>query len=395
MRAIESCPLQWALTRASYPWIWSQEGYPERVFRGTLLGQVVHGVLECIVARITETGGSELGPEATVQALRALGGITVLLGQQIERVAERASRNPRVEAATRDVRGELAERLPSMRLDVQLLLSKLREHSGVGAHGGNGGSAAPHTSGIVHPSPSIGRTLVPGANAEVTLCDDGGLWKGVADLVVLEGNQVEIVDYKTGQHKPEHALQVQLYARLFEEDRVINPNGFRVHSLRVIYPEIEVTVPVPTGAEKSSLAAELDRRASAAQQQVRASPPVAQPGADSCHFCSVKQLCDVFWMPDVLPAVAEAGEGSHADVEVRIHERRAPSIWSATVLRAANRKVGAPIFVRCAQESCHKCELLARASRVRMLGASWLDSVEEGAPVMLGLSRGSEVFVVD
>lgn len=389
MTAIEACPLQWALSKAHYAGTWSSSGYPDRVYLGTLVGQVVHGVLECIVAQIAQMGGAVGDPSVAVQALRRLGGISALLEKQLERIAERASLNPRVAASGRNVREELQQRLPAMRMDVQLLLSRLRGNTSRTGHR----DSEPYIVGTQ--SATTTRSVESGANVEVPLRGRGGLWKGVADLIVVDEGGVEILDYKTGARKPAHALQVQLYSRLFEEDEGANPRRYAVRALRLIYRDGEVAVPVPSGEERTALAAELDRRAMGAQEQVTSAPPSARPSAESCVFCNVKQLCNAYWTSAVIGEVAAFGAGALVDVELRVHERRAEALWSATVLQAAGRLLGAKVFVRCGQEHSHLFKQLAHASRVRILGASWLESGDDAEPAMLGLTRVSEVFIVE
>lgn len=387
LTAIESCPRKWALSNARYSSIWAERGYPERVYPGTLVGQVVHGVLERIVPVIAEGGGAAAGPEATVKALRRLGGISAVLSEQCERVVERTEGNPRLKASGRDVRQELRERLPAMRLQVQLMLSKL------GAVACVAGAVKPTASATTEQSYGVAtRRVHTGANAEVLLRSGGGLWKGIADLIIIDDAGAEIADYKTGERKPEHAMQLQLYARLFEEDEEVNPVRHPVKSLRVIYRDGELAVSVPEGQQRAALAAELDGRAKEAKDRATMSPPPTQPSNENCQFCSVRQLCDAYWTL----AINGAGDATKwVDAELRVHEQRAEAIWSTTAVSVPGMAVGASVFVRVSPDASFLDRRLRNASHVRIVGASWLEGGDDGEAMMLGVTRNSEIFVVE
>src|SRR5687767_7020446 len=85
MRAIETCPLRWSLSRATYGAIWGGKGYPDRAYTGTLAGQVVHQALERITKEIGVAGkGTQ---PSLVNTVKALGGYSCILERESDRVA--------------------------------------------------------------------------------------------------------------------------------------------------------------------------------------------------------------------------------------------------------------------------------------------------------------------
>lgn len=384
LRAMENCPRQWALSRASYGSVWNGKGYPDRLYVGTLVGQVVHGALEKIVQAVNRVSEATAADEIVVTALRTLGGYATVLDGEVERFASRAEANPRVANAGRDVREELRQRGEAMRRDLQLLVSRVRRNVVGGVRASQGGAG------------ERPRAVRDGPNAEVTMSDAAGFWKGIADLIVVNGEAVEIVDFKTGEPKPDHSDQLHLYGWLFLQDDDVNPRRLPVVGLRVVYREREEVVEVPSDAEWQNIAAALGERARVARLAVSAASPEARPSEDVCRFCGVRQLCSDYWTRDGhMRASGAGGTTETVDCEVELHEQTAASTWRATVVCGGGVAAGENVLVRVPRENACLVGTVIAARRARLLSCrlTQADAVS-AAPTVLALGRMSEVFVV-
>jgi len=236
-----------------------------------------------------------------------------------------------------------------------------------------------------------------GLNAEVEMRDAGGMWRGTADLIRVEEHGVEIIDFKTGVAKDEHALQLRLYARLFLEDRIVNPAHLPVTKLTLIYADREVELEVPSGAGMLALASEFDGRANQAQQKVTSMPPEARPSPEACGFCSVRHMCPSYWSPagQALAGVSAKREGL-VDAEVRLHERTAQTTWKASVAFCGGLANGASALVRCPRENESLASTVAELVRGRVLSAQLIQPTEDSGELpVLNMTRASEVFVLE
>jgi RecB family exonuclease len=385
MRAIETCPLRWALSRAMYPKIWSRNGYPDRLYTGTVVGQVVHQALERITNELGAQAGAGQKP-SVVGVMRALGGYSVIIARESERVAESALANPRVANGYRDLGEELNQRLPAMRLQLQMFVRN--------------GLCTSNDLTLVSRSKIAGkdskRGVLPGLNAEVDLRDAGGVWRGTADLIHVQEGGVEIVDFKTGVAKEEHELQLRLYARLFVEDRSANPTGLPVTRLTLIYRQGEVDVQVPVDAEMRALARDVDARAAVAQKEVSVMPPMARPSPEACGFCPVRQLCPEYWTPSgqALAGASTVRDGQ-VDAELRLHERTAHTTWKASTICCGSLVPGAHVLVRCPRENASLSSVLGEMVRGRILSAQLMPPTEESEDLpVLGLTKATEAFLL-
>lgn len=387
--AIETCPLQWSLSRAKYSGIWNRWGYPSRSHVGTVAGEVVHRALERIARAIAFSGDVTVPePLRWTTILKGLGGYSELLASESRLVAKRSSENPRVTTSDRDLTAELMQRLPAMRQQLQLLSSRL---------------SVPGTAGRTPPTGEfmprgVSKELRYGLNAEVELHDAAGRWKGMADLIRKSDAGLEIVDFKTGLPSDEHALQLLLYAVLLGADREANPKGLPVTELTVVYAGREESVEIPSKTELANLTAQLNERARNAQAEVSSPPPAARPSPEACSLCAVRQLCETYWTESVLQTVASVA-GTRVglvDAEVLFHEKYAESGWRASVVVCGGLKSGSPVLVRCPRDSQALTTIISGLIRGRILGAQIIQGADEkGEPAVLNLTRITEVFAVE
>lgn len=277
---IETCPRRWALAHADYSHLWSGKGYPRRANVAALSGRVAHLALERISQAIREADEPTFAG-AAVQ-LRALGGISRVLAEFASVEISRLDDNPRARDRAAALESELGRRIPELRLVVQSALNRAF----------TGAEALPTSDRY---GPSVRKALGFGYHSEVELTPDGMAWVGYADAIRLTEDACEIIDYKTGEPSPLHDDQVRLYALLWARDSVVNPTSRLATRLVLVYPGTVREVGAPTASELQALEFEVRERASAAEVELRRSPPKANVTPDGCRFCDVKQLCDDYW----------------------------------------------------------------------------------------------------
>ena len=139
-------------------------------------------------------------------------------------------------------------------------------------------------------------------------------WRGVVDLLTLSETTCEIRDFKTGEPKEEHELQLHVYALLWWLDRARNPTGRLADRLVVSYDSGDVRMTVPGARALQALREKLGARRAAAIAALEDDPPEARPSAANCGFCSVRHLCDAYW-EDSVPC---KGQEKFGDLQVEL-----------------------------------------------------------------------------
>ena len=120
-----------------------------------------------------------------------------------------------------------------------------------------------------------------------------------------------IVDFKTGDEDlARHAEQLRFYAALWRLRFGELPSG-----LEIRYPGAVHVIPLPDNAEVLVIVQMLVRELAAITDAMRTPPLRANPGAELCKHCPVRQLCDAYWdAPDTrslrtLPGGGQAPDG--------------------------------------------------------------------------------------
>ena len=389
LQAIEHCPLNWSLTHARYPRIWERAGYPDRVYFATVAGRVIHATLEVITKALANAGCDGMSDPRSTQVLKQLGGISEVVRQVSDQACAELDRNPRVSAAAESVRSELMKHLPSLRQRTQVLLSHLRS------------SGAPsRTVGIaVRTAPvRLGRnasSLGFGSHAELELHHPTLDWLGKPDWLRITPTECQIIDFKTGVAKPEHHLQLQVYALLWLGDAVLNPRRRLATQLTLIYSDSRLQVPTPGLPELTKLEEELKTRSTDARAAVHTVPPPPRPSREACESCAVRQLCPEYWRPTVQRALFEAPLPMFGDAQVRIRAKIAAWSWKCVISSAAVLTEGTPVLLRARPHDTSITPRLDSVREVRLLGVQILPPSEEsGSLPVVCLLRGTEVFVV-
>jgi PD-(D/E)XK nuclease superfamily len=377
---IDECPRRWALGAAEYPDIWSRRGYPPKLQATALAGSVVHLALELITKQLMRAGVPSLNDGSATQVLRGLGGYTRVVEDCVERILKRFSDNPRALPLMEHARRTLRGLVPTLRARVQAMLARLRLPGGP--------PQPPAASTPNAAAPPTRNPLGNGTYPEVEVRAKSIGWKGKIDLLVLGDDACEITDFKTGAADDAHKLQVRVYAVLWGLDEELNPSRRGVDRLVLAYENQDVEVVPPDAQEVDDLGRDLLARRRASEAALEARPPAARPGADTCRYCGVRQLCDAYWAGSTQ---AISDDGRFGDIELKLIGRHGPTSWDATVVRARNLPAKTAALLRLQQPD----EFTAGA-RLRVLdGALARDPEDDAAPVIVTLSALSEAYRVD
>src|SRR5439155_9463998 len=85
-------------------------------------------------------------------------------------------------------------------------------------------------------------SLGPGSYAEIELCAPTIAWHGIADLINVSHDSSEIIEFKTGKPREEHAFQLRIYSLLWKRDSEMNPAGRAANTLVLSYTHRDVSV---------------------------------------------------------------------------------------------------------------------------------------------------------
>lgn len=390
LRAIETCPLSWALSRSSYPAIRAEPGYPPRIRTKTLLGQVIHEALERIMKKVaaSEPGQSEPGT-GLVAALKSLGGYSRVLEDAIDKLTPSLTVNPRAVNSGHDVIEELRAQLPDLRIRTQKIIAQ----GGADLLGAvtKGAAGSTPISGNGH----RGKPLGFGTHAEVPLNHPIAGWYGRADLLRLEGDGCEITDFKTGLQKEDHNLQLRAYAWLWYNDQVKNPTRRRATNLRLVYSAGAVPVAAPSVPELDELEDQLRTRGDTARAAITNPSPEARPSKDACSLCDVRQLCPEYWRTDVQTALYAGTPRDARDAEVEILNRQGEWSWRGRIISGGMFAAGTKAVVRARPQDASFTALLETSRRVRLVGIHFSEPSEEsGGAAVINLLKSSEVFTL-
>lgn len=407
---IETCPLRWGLRQAVYPDVWAGMGYPPSPASATIAGHVVHVVLERIVraigtAREAQSPGGDASPGAgdpmvlVVGALRTLGGISAVLESVICETVEGWEANPRIAPRAKELASDLQRQLPALRTRVQHFLNRVDLKRVSLSRSSNAGTPT---------DDDKARQLAPGLYAEVPLVNDELGWYGKADLLRVSAatdaaDDSEIVDFKTGLPKPDHALQLRIYALLWAREQRRNPSGRRVRKLTVLYGSGPVEVPPPvTDEDLDGVAHELTERTAEARAAIQQHPPVARPSREACEWCDVRQMCPAYWAPATRDLIAPSHESPRhqVDLGVQIVQRQGAWSWIAHVQEVGalseDVAIGVRVLLRARPHDDHFASLIDVGARLRITGARFVaPSEESGGLAVLSLTRSTEAFAIN
>lgn len=127
---------------------------------------------------------------------------------------------------------------------------------------------------------SLGYEVFTENQNSFTLRGATATFAGKPDLIAVKGNDLVVIDAKTGRPSPHHAVQVMIYQyavpRALEEYR---GTEFRGH---VIYPDGNVQIPV-SGIDRKFV----DRLGSLIRRLASENPARIVPSAGECRWCDI------------------------------------------------------------------------------------------------------------
>jgi hypothetical protein len=347
------------------------------------MGVIIHRAVEAVIKAMGKVSVST-GEHRVVSAMKSLGGFTALLMNLTANVIRDVASNPRMAESDRDLPANLGQKLPQMRTSLQKLLRGIpHETEGHQMHSGSS------------PKTRESRPLRYGLNPEVLLQDKNSHWKGTADLIRVDPLGAEIIDFKTGEESRDHEEQVNLYAYLLAQDRLVNPSNIPVTRLTITYSDRSISSEPPTAEDLSKFIAGMTLRANSARKAVGNHPPIAVPRDDSCPICSVRQLCSTYWTEYLKTNLTAGARSAFVDAEVTLLKKRTSSTWEASVIACKDLPRGAEVMIRCNVETSLNAALLNSLTRARLLSAHLVPASEDVAMPTITLTRATEVFAIE
>ncbi len=355
LRDARECPRRWSLRaegRALRAAV--SAGSDESPGLGLLRGRVCHAALE----RMLEAHRAHAGPAWGNPSLQGFWrvhfprGIVGLVREEALRLlgTERRRGDP-----SRDgrLRRDVDEAVPSLAVSVGSLL-RLTLSRATGS-----GNAA------VYAEVPVEAEVAPGQR-----------WRGRIDAVIQCGDEVTLVDFKTGTPSLADMEQLVAYACLFERDEGTRALG-AVRRLAVLntrggVEERDAPIGEALDAERSRIAAETRDVA----RRLASSPPEASPAAERCPRCDVRGRCDDYWTARRVWEDEPARSAYVIDAE---------AIMEAVLGdgRALRVRVGAEVlFARPDVSLLATARTLGVGARVRLVGARLAprDEFDDGAP---------------
>lgn len=380
---LEECPHRWALRSAEYPNVWDRRGYPDFPHTATIVGAIVHRVLELVAKTLSLDGVASIEDDHAIMSIKRLGGYSKMIQSCIDDALVGLEGNPRIQLHIDRISRELQSHIPQMRSRVQSLVARLQlcraKGKRVSAQSGR----------------DCRRALGDGSFVEVSLSSVTLGYRGVADLITIRNGLIEIRDYKTGAPKPKDEQQIRLYALLWARDDLLNPTGRLASKLTLSYISHDTEVIAPGARELEALEGEYRSRSEQVLKEAQAKTPEARPSFENCEYCSVKHLCEEYWShaPNGDESRSSSG-GSFGDLQLVLLGAHGPSSWDAKVTISPGLRPGSNVLLRLSRwyPSLNEGQVL------RALGVHISQSEPDGAekahhPIVATMGKFSELFL--
>lgn len=359
----EECPRSAALRHATYSQLWNRRGYPDKPGLAALSGMVMHRAIARIIRALADSGIGSFEDSRSVAILKSLGGYSKVIAESVTDVTQSLAGNPRFDLVRSWSLSRLNNRLPAIREQVQLQLSRLKW------------KLQPPP---VDPTDDLDTDAVAGdrlpleqgTHFEVELRHPGIKWRGFADLVELCDDLCTIEDFKSGEPSDDHLLQVQIYALLWCHDEELNPTKTAVDKLVICYPNGDRIVPY-NKRDGGKLAQELQARTNAVRKAVSGPESQANLDAERCPKCDVRHLCPDYWTGN-RPASVDSASPERVqldDVQLALRSRKGQNTWSAECQLSNHVPVGSTVLLRWTPKDCSVLDDLLPGSEVRLSGA--------------------------
>jgi CRISPR/Cas system-associated exonuclease Cas4 (RecB family) len=384
----ERCPKAAALRHAEYPQIWTKHGYPDKPHASAITGRIVHASVERIARELALDHCVRLQDPKAIEVLKKMGGYSTVISQFTESVLATFADNPRYIPVSDTISSIVRSRVPQIREQIQVLLSRLVWSGGAGP--------VIEVNGSTTESPTSTRRQSPlplGTHFEVELRDEALRWKGFADLIEVQGSDVAIVDFKTGDKSDVHELQIRIYALLWLRDAELNPAATPAAKLILSYPRGDEVLPGITQAQANELAAELKTRTDRVRESLHAEKLKANLSAEHCGKCQVRHLCPEYWTPMRQKAAPRANgkQMYFDDVELVITQRRGDTVWDAMCSTSDLLLPSAKVMVRIQPIASVIEDQLIPGTRIRLTDA--LVSIRDGDTPLVHMMNSTEVLV--
>jgi CRISPR/Cas system-associated exonuclease Cas4 (RecB family) len=359
----EQCPRSAALRHATYSQLWKRRGYPDKPSLAALSGMVMHRAIARIIHALADSGIGSFEDPRSVAILKSLGGYSKVIAESVADVIQSLAGNPRFELVRSSSLSKLNNRLPVIREQVQLQLSRLKWKLQPPL------VELPEDSDIdVVESDRL--PLEQGTHFEVELRHPGIKWRGFADLIELRDDLCTIEDFKSGEPSEDHVLQLQIYALLWCHDEELNPSKTAVEKLVICYPNGDRLVPY-NKKDGGKLAQELQARTNAVRKAVSGPESRANLDAERCPKCDVRHLCSAYWTGNRPASIggASAEKVQLDDVQLSLRTRKGQNTWLAECQLSNHILIGSTVLLRWTPKDFAVLEHLSPGSEVQLSGA--------------------------
>ncbi len=283
LAVINECPRRWQLVRSTWG---EQRGFPERPHPAALEGQIVHEAIEHLAKALGRRGSPAIGSLEFQEVLKQSDFFGLIEQQILARNIRLAGQplagpGPGLVASSQD----LANRA------IRLFRAQYRPAQKAEP------SRRPVT-GIPLGTSLRDQLAAAGQLNECRLQHPRLPFVGVIDQVTLTPSGVHLVDFKTGQSKSDHRIQLAWYAVLWWRCTGTAPNTLVVQYL-------DHTDELAVGPDDLIRAeVQLEAAIHAASQTLQSQPaePRIGPG---CRTCPVRARCDQGWLFEL---AARAGD---------------------------------------------------------------------------------------
>ena len=383
LTGLESCALRWALSNATYKDIWDRRGYPRRFSIQQLRGLVIHGAIDAILKNFRLNRCFDLRSSEAVELLRAQGGFNGVLRESIQRQMLMVEESPRMRDLSDYIRRKLESLLESMTTIVKRKIGQAYTSSGELELEPEYQAPEP---------PEVAQGLGFGIHSEVRLKSEKMGWIGDADQIILTRETCEIVDSKTGKRKDEHSDQLMAYAAIWSQDENNNPLGRLADRLTVSYDDGDVLIEGPIQEDVDQWVEQMKQRTETVRDSLAVMPPIANPSYENCGLCPVKQLCEIYWMPDTQYHLGSHPDATNdfVDAQLKLTHKRSDTVYLASLESGLRMEIGRPVLLK---TKTVDTELAVgrkvRINNLRLVIAPDNESIDE-----LVFTRWSERFVL-
>ena len=342
LREFGECPKRWSLTRSEYSNT-PGSGYPGAPSVQRVRGNVVHDVITAFENEYAREGGSV---RDFFKAFGLRSRVALEIENQVD--AEHQS-NPRV--VSRKAITPLLDECISQIKSVVLSL--------------------PEKESVESNKRKTGRKR--GANVRIEVSDPDV----VAYLDYFDGSQ--LVEFKSGPRNESHEEQVRFYAAV-----LYRSTGSAPAALEINYTGEGASVHIdPMNSDAcEALLSEIRRSIKENNESIDAQEIEARTG-EACRFCSVRHLCDEYWVS--ISVLSREQARYTADIEVQLVQCVRESVAGA-VYEIVDGESNKGILTHSAG-----FEVMPDGAKVRVLKAhiNW-----KQGPIMVSVRSDSELFLL-